>query len=322
MDDHALAAEAARRAGELLVRLRAEGGTGAQGDRQADDMLLPFLREHRPDDAILSEESKDDPARLDASRVWIVDPLDGTREYGEAGRTDWAVHVALVEDHTPTASAVALPAQGLVLGTDPAPALAPPTDGPIRILVSRTRPPELATRLAELLDAELVPMGSAGAKATAVAPRRRRRVRARRRPVRMGLRRAGRRRAGGRLPHLAPRRRAVALQPARPVPPRPPRVPPRARRTRPRRNRAIVRLKAWRVTTSSRSRGGSHRVARQLAPCHYRRSASVASPSWGEAAAATATLLAKVMSSSIAVTDSSWVSSRSFVLCRSSDGAV
>ena len=99
---------------------------------------------------------------------WIVDPLDGTREYGEAGRTDWAVHVALVENHTPTASAVALPAQGLVLGTDPAPALAPPTDGPIRILVSRTRPPELATRLAELLDAELVPMGSAGAKATAV----------------------------------------------------------------------------------------------------------------------------------------------------------
>ncbi len=168
MDDHELAAVAARRAGELLLRLRAEGGTGAQGDRQADDLILPFLREHRPDDAILSEESKDDPARLDAARVWIVDPLDGTREYGEAGRTDWAVHVALVENETPTASAVALPAQDLVLSTDPAPTLAPAVDGPIRILVSRTRPPELATRLAEMLGADLVPMGSAGAKATAV----------------------------------------------------------------------------------------------------------------------------------------------------------
>ena len=95
-------------------------------------MILPFLREHRPDDAILSEESKDDPARLDAERVWIVDPLDGTREYGEAGRTDWAVHVALVVDEVPVAAAVALPAQDQVLATAPAPALAPPTDGPIR----------------------------------------------------------------------------------------------------------------------------------------------------------------------------------------------
>jgi 3'(2'), 5'-bisphosphate nucleotidase len=168
MDDHALAAEAARRAAELLLELRARGGTGDQGDRQADDVIIPFLREHRPDDAVLSEESKDDRARLETERVWIVDPLDGTREYGEAGRTDWAVHVALVEDHTPTAAAVALPAQGLVLISDPAPELAPARDGPIRLLVSRTRPPALATRLAEILGAELVPMGSAGAKATAV----------------------------------------------------------------------------------------------------------------------------------------------------------
>jgi 3'(2'), 5'-bisphosphate nucleotidase len=168
MDDHALAAEAARRAGELLLQLRAHGGTGADGDRQADDLILPLLRAERPDDAILSEESKDDAARLDASRVWIVDPLDGTREYGEQGRTDWAVHVALVVDHVPTAAAVALPAQDLVLSTKPAPALAAPTGGPIRLLVSRTRPPELTNRLAEMLGAELVPMGSAGAKTTAV----------------------------------------------------------------------------------------------------------------------------------------------------------
>jgi 3'(2'), 5'-bisphosphate nucleotidase len=168
MDDHALATEAARRAGAFLVDLRARGGTGAEGDRQADDLILPFLREQRPDDAILSEESKDDASRLDTERVWIVDPLDGTREYGEEGRTDWAVHVALVVDETPVAAAVALPAQGKVLSTDPAPQLAPAHDGPIRILVSRTRPPELATRLAELLGGELVPMGSAGAKVTAV----------------------------------------------------------------------------------------------------------------------------------------------------------
>src|SRR5262245_52692917 len=168
MNDHELAAEAASRAAELLLRLRAEGGTGAQGDRQADDTILPFLREHRPDDAILSEESKDDLARLQNERVWIVDPLDGTREYGEEGRTDWAVHVALVTNEVPIAAAVALPAQGELLVTSPPPVLAPATGGPIRILVSRTRPPELATRLAELLDAELVPMGSAGAKTTAV----------------------------------------------------------------------------------------------------------------------------------------------------------
>jgi 3'(2'), 5'-bisphosphate nucleotidase len=168
MDDHELAAEAARRAGELLLELRASGASGADGDRKADDLILPFLRAERPADAILSEESKDDPARLVSSRVWIVDPLDGTREYGEEGRTDWAVHVALVVDHVPVAAAVALPAEGRVLTTKPAPNLAAATGGPIRLLVSRTRPPELATRLAEILDAELVPMGSAGAKATAV----------------------------------------------------------------------------------------------------------------------------------------------------------
>ena len=168
MDDHQLAAETARRAGDLLLELRADGGDGAAGDRKADDLILSMLRDARPDDAILSEESKDDPARLAAERVWIVDPLDGTREFGEAGRTDWAVHVALVAGGEPVAAAVALPAQGLVLSTAAPPALAPPSGGPVRVLVSRTRPPALATRLAELLDAELVPMGSAGAKTMAV----------------------------------------------------------------------------------------------------------------------------------------------------------
>src|SRR5689334_24617813 len=114
MNDHELAADIARRAGELLLALRASGVEDEKelrrrGDAESNECILGLLAEHRPDDAVLSEESKDDLARLDAPRVWIVDPLDGTREFGEPGRSDWAVHVALVEHETPTAAAVALP---------------------------------------------------------------------------------------------------------------------------------------------------------------------------------------------------------------------
>jgi 3'(2'), 5'-bisphosphate nucleotidase len=167
MNDHELAADLARRAGELLVRIRADGATKDEGDRQSDDFILAELRAARPDDAILSEESKDDPVRLERERVWIIDPLDGTREFGEAGRTDWAVHVALVINGVPGPSAVALPAQNVVFAT-PAPTLAPPSGGRMRLLVSRSRPPALAEYLAGVLDAELVPLGSAGAKTMAV----------------------------------------------------------------------------------------------------------------------------------------------------------
>jgi 3'(2'), 5'-bisphosphate nucleotidase len=119
---------------------------------------------------VLSEEGKDDPARLSADRVWIVDPLDGTREFGEAGRTDWAVHVALWEGAALTAGAVALPAEGIVLNTAEPPALpaARPPGQPVRIVVSRTRPPEFLQRLSETSDVTLIPLGSAGAKAAAV----------------------------------------------------------------------------------------------------------------------------------------------------------
>ena len=169
MDDHELAARVAREAGRLLVRRRAEGASKADGDRESNELILARLAEARPDDAVLSEESKDDPVRLERERVWIVDPLDGTREFGEAGRTDWAVHVALVLNGIPHACAVALPAQDdLVLATSPPPALAPKPAGKMRLLVSRTRPPKLAEYLAEALDAELVPLGSAGAKTMAV----------------------------------------------------------------------------------------------------------------------------------------------------------
>ena len=169
--DAVLAAALATEAGALLVALRREGrltgpALGAEGDRIANAFLCDALTRHRPDDALLSEEQADDRARLSASRVWIVDPLDGTREYGE-GRDDWAVHVALAIDGIAGTGAVALPARGLTLASDPAPAPIP-ANTPPRLVVSRTRPAAEALRVAEAIGAELVPMGSAGAKAMAV----------------------------------------------------------------------------------------------------------------------------------------------------------
>lgn len=174
--DHRLAAELADEAGRLLIELRArltsEGVEGdtlkAEGDRRSHELLMSRLAERAPDDAVLSEEGKDDAARLGAPRVWIIDPLDGTREFGEPPRADWAVHVALVQDGAPIAGAVALPAQRLVLATAPPPPLPPePPDRP-RVIVSRSRPPAVASHLAEALGGDLVEMGSAGAKASAV----------------------------------------------------------------------------------------------------------------------------------------------------------
>ncbi|MFM7060102.1 MAG: 3'(2'),5'-bisphosphate nucleotidase CysQ [Actinomycetes bacterium] len=174
MSDHELAATIARRAGELLLAIRdgftgddGDHALGDRGDRDANELILQALAEARPDDAVLSEESADDPSRLTASRVWIVDPLDGTREYRER-RTDWAVHVALAVAGVPVVGAVALPALGLVLATDPAPTVAPATGGPPRIIVSRTRDVPITEPLRAALGAEVVPMGSAGAKAMAI----------------------------------------------------------------------------------------------------------------------------------------------------------
>jgi len=173
-DDDRLAADLAAEAGRRLLALRAAGGDDADvlrhaGDRSSHEFLTAELARRRPGDAVLSEEGADDPARLAARRVWIVDPLDGTREFGEPGRTDWAVHVALWEDGDLAAGAVALPAQGQVLSTaDPVAPPPPSTSGTIRLVVSRSRPPEFVTRLAGRTGAELVPLGSAGAKAAAV----------------------------------------------------------------------------------------------------------------------------------------------------------
>jgi 3'(2'), 5'-bisphosphate nucleotidase len=209
LDDHALAADLAQRAGELLVELRAQDGAFDDpkalrdaGDRQSHEFLMAELAKARPDDAVLSEEGLDDKARLSADRVWIVDPLDGTREFGEEGRDDWAVHVALWErsandgEGDLTVGAVALPAQGRVLtthGPTADPHAGDPNAGdlaatgdpqgtadlsqsrpatraerPLRMVVSRSRASDLVKAVAARVDAELVPCGSAGVKASTV----------------------------------------------------------------------------------------------------------------------------------------------------------
>ena len=168
-----LAADLAREAGALLLDLLERSGLegralGNEGDARANALLVERLRAERPEDGLLSEESRDTRERLDKSRVWIIDPVDGTREYGE-GRSDWAVHVALAVDGEAVLGAVALP--GLtgspVMRSDSLPVAAPPAHTP-RIVVSRSRPPAEAERAAQALRGELVPMGSAGAKAMAV----------------------------------------------------------------------------------------------------------------------------------------------------------
>ena len=173
MSDHELAARLATEAGNLLLRVRDELADASEkerkdaGDKRSHDFLIQALAAERPDDAVLSEEGVDNPARLSAHRVWIVDPLDGTREFSESGREDWAVHVALWQDGELVAGAVALPAQGVTLAT---PTVAAPPSAPSapRIVVSRTRPPALALDVRHALGGTLVEMGSAGAKVAAV----------------------------------------------------------------------------------------------------------------------------------------------------------
>jgi 3'(2'), 5'-bisphosphate nucleotidase len=173
MSDHDLAATLATQAGKLLLDVRAELADApaaerkAAGDKRSHDYLMEALAQARPEDAVLSEEGADDPVRLRSPRVWIVDPLDGTREFSELDRDDWAVHVALWQDGELIAGAVALPAQGVTLATPAVPAPPPAPDAP-RIVVSRTRPPAVALQVRDALDGVLVEMGSAGAKVAAV----------------------------------------------------------------------------------------------------------------------------------------------------------
>jgi len=177
VSDHELAARLATEAGRLLLDVRTElaDASAAErkdaGDKRSHAFLMTALAAERPQDAVLSEEATEEEkatsTRLSAERVWIVDPLDGTREFGELGREDWAVHVALWQSGELVAGAVALPAQGVTLAT---PTVPPPTatPGPPRVIVSRTRPPAVALAVREALDGTLVEMGSAGAKVAAV----------------------------------------------------------------------------------------------------------------------------------------------------------
>lgn len=178
MSDADIAAHLAQVAGRILIDVRASGlfdakALGKAGDQTANQFLCHALRAVRPDDGLLSEEEKDSPDRLAKSRVWIIDPVDGTREYGES-RADWAVHVGLAIDGVPVIGAVALPdldpdgiGTGTVLRSDQ-PVAVPPAPDALRMVVSRTRPAKEAIAVADILGAELVPMGSAGAKAMAI----------------------------------------------------------------------------------------------------------------------------------------------------------
>ena len=180
-DDHALAADLATRAGALLIEVRGHLAAGdsssealeREGDQRSHEFLMDALAGHRPHDAVLSEEGAAaavHPNRAETSRVWIVDPVDGTREYGDPPRTDWAVHVALAEDGRPTAGAVALPAIDLTLSTMalPNPTDLPPIPDRPRVVVSRSRPPAEAMDVCDALGGVVVELGSAGAKAMAV----------------------------------------------------------------------------------------------------------------------------------------------------------
>lgn len=177
--DHQLASDLAEGAAELLVRLRDKLESDGEppyrikalGDAVANRWILDRLAEVRPDDPVLSEEQYEHPegvrARLNAAKTWIIDPLDGTREFSEIPRVDWAVHIAIAVDHVAAAGAVSLPALGETY-TTLHPAVVPPHDGPPRLVVSRTRPAYEAMAIREALDGVLVPMGSAGAKTMAI----------------------------------------------------------------------------------------------------------------------------------------------------------
>ncbi len=175
-DDHALAAELATEAGRILVELRdrmfAAGALPWQvmdaGDLAGHRYLVTNLAEQRPGDAVLSEEGRDDHRRLTNDRVWIVDPLDGTNEYGEEGRIDWAVHVALWERGELVAGAVSLPAIERTFASEPAPVVPSVDHRRLRVVTSRHRSPYTAVAIVRALDAEVVRLGSAGAKSMAV----------------------------------------------------------------------------------------------------------------------------------------------------------
>ena len=236
LDDHALAAWLATTAGERLLAVRESGPTGRElkdaGDRAAHELLMELLAEHRPGDSVLSEEGKDDKRRLNASRVWIVDPLDGTREFSEPPRDDWAVHVALWQDGELTAGAVAQPALRETFDTGRPPVVPPrtqrayPDRGVAHPAAGLRGGPGRGDRR------RAGPDGLGGGQGDLGRARRQRCLRARGRAVRVGQRRTRGGGSSGGAVLLARGRLGAALQPGRRVPARPDRVPAGAVRSR------------------------------------------------------------------------------------------
>jgi len=171
-DDCDLAVRLARETGRRLLRVRSASRPSADlqalGDRTAHEYLADALARARPDDLVLSEEAPAPAERIGAGRVWIIDPVDGTREFAEPGRADWAVHVALWQDGDLACGAIALPALEEVHGSCRPPLVPPATGGEPRVAISRSRPPSFLPWLVEDLRARAVPIGSAGAKCAAV----------------------------------------------------------------------------------------------------------------------------------------------------------
>lgn len=175
MNDREFALHLADEAGKELLRIKSQAtsseGLGDRGDMGAQQVLADLLAKHRPHDAVLSEEAPDSSARLGADRVWIIDPVDGTRQYAKLDRSDWAVHVALWERTGPdsgelTVGVVALPAAGVVHVTDDPSAVVPETSGQLKVVLSGRGVPDFADELVRRLDAQIVRMGSAGVKGT------------------------------------------------------------------------------------------------------------------------------------------------------------
>jgi len=174
--DHELAGRIAQEAGQMLVELRTDlmrqgfhyWDLKDEGDYAGHRFIVDGIKQARPDDVILSEEAADDRARLAADRVWIIDPIDGTNEFAEPARHDWAIHIALWEQGDLTTAAVALPALQLTFHVSPASVLPDRTRLRPRLVTSRSRNPYSAVVVAHALGCDVVRLGSAGAKAMAV----------------------------------------------------------------------------------------------------------------------------------------------------------
>jgi 3'(2'), 5'-bisphosphate nucleotidase len=174
--DQQLASRIATQAGVMLVELRNELAIEGihywdlkdEGDVAGHRYIMDALTQARPDDVILSEEAADNRRRLSAERVWIIDPIDGTNEFAEPPRYDWAIHIALWEKGKLTVGSVALPTLGITFDADPAPIVPPSTRERPLLVTSRTRNPYCAVKVANALGCDVARLGSAGAKAMAV----------------------------------------------------------------------------------------------------------------------------------------------------------